>query len=69
MDLFDTLSANKDKAEDITVLIGPEGDFSIDEVKMAIDKGYVPVSLGKSRLRTETAALYAAMTAQLVNRK
>ena len=69
MDLFDTLSANKDKAEDITVLIGPEGDFSIDEVKMAINKGYVPVSLGKSRLRTETAALYAAMTAQLVNRK
>lgn len=69
VDLFDTLSANKDKAEDITVLIGPEGDFSIDEVKMAINKGYVPVSLGKSRLRTETAALYAAMTAQLVNRK
>ena len=69
MDLFDTLSANKDKAEDITVLIGPEGDFSIDEVKMAINKGYVPVSLGKSRLRTETAALYAAMTAQLVTRK
>ena len=69
MDLFDSLSANKDKAEDITVLIGPEGDFSIDEVKMAINKGYVPVSLGKSRLRTETAALYAAMTAQLVNRK
>lgn len=49
----------------ITVLIGPEGDFSIDEVRMAIDKGYVPVHLGQSRLRTETAAVASLMMMQL----
>ncbi len=38
-------------------LIGPEGDFSRDEVLLAIDNGFIPVSLGESRLRTETAAL------------
>jgi len=55
--------------EDVTILIGPEGDFSIDEVKIAMDKGYIPVSLGASRLRTETAALSAVMMAQLALRK
>ncbi len=69
VDLFDSLQKNKAEAESITVLIGPEGDFSIDEVKLAISKGFIPVSLGKSRLRTETAALYAAMAAQLTCRK
>lgn len=44
---------------DALVLIGPEGDFSIDEVKRAEAAGFVSVSLGKSRLRTETAALVA----------
>lgn len=43
----------------IIVLIGPEGDFSHDEAEMAIDHGFVPVHLGASRLRTETAALTA----------
>lgn len=43
----------------ITVLVGPEGDFSRDEVKQAVEEGYEPVSLGRSRLRTETAALVA----------
>lgn len=47
-------------ANDITVLIGPEGDFSPAEVKTAIEKGYIPVSLGKSRLRTETAGVAVA---------
>ena len=69
VDLFDSLQKNKAEAENITILIGPEGDFSIDEVKLAISKGFIPVSLGKSRLRTETAALYAAMAAQLTCRK
>ena len=55
--------------EEVTILIGPEGDFSIDEVRLAMSKGYVPVSLGQSRLRTETAALAATMIAQLVFRK
>lgn len=46
--------------EEILVMIGPEGDFSIDEVRKAEQAGFVSVSLGKSRLRTETAALVAA---------
>ena len=55
--------------EEVTILIGPEGDFSIDEVRLAMSTGYVPVSLGQSRLRTETAALAATMIAQLAFRK
>ena len=55
--------------EEVTILIGPEGDFSIDEVRLAMGEGYVPVSLGQSRLRTETAALAATMIAQLAFRK
>lgn len=54
--------------EDITILVGPEGDFSIDEVKTALSKGYESVSLGKSRLRTETAGLTAVMMAELNRR-
>jgi 16S rRNA (uracil1498-N3)-methyltransferase len=50
---------------DFLVLIGPEGDFSIDEVRMAVDAGFVSVDLGKSRLRTETAGLAAVMMMQL----
>ena len=42
-----------------TILIGPEGDFSPEEVQLAIQHGYRPITLGKSRLRTETAALVA----------
>lgn len=47
-------------ATEIVFLIGPEGDFSKEEVDMAIDRGFVPVHLGTSRLRTETAAVTAA---------
>ena len=43
----------------IAILIGPEGDFSRDEAKLAMDYGFIPVHLGDSRLRTETAALTA----------
>ncbi|MGP1351030.1 MAG: 16S rRNA (uracil(1498)-N(3))-methyltransferase [Hoylesella marshii] len=53
---------------DVCVLIGPEGDFSLDEVKQAIGCGFVSVSLGQSRLRTETAGLSAVMMAQLARR-
>ena len=49
----------------VTILIGPEGDFSIEEVRLAMEQGYESVSLGASRLRTETAALSAVMMAQL----
>ena len=44
----------------ITVMIGPEGDFSKEEAEMALATGFIPVHLGQSRLRTETAALTAA---------
>lgn len=47
--------------DDAIVMIGPEGDFSIEEVKAAEDAGFRPVSLGKSRLRTETAALVSVV--------
>lgn len=56
-------------SEDITVLIGPEGDFSIEEVRIAIDNGYESVTLDTSRLRTETAALTAVMMSHLALRK
>ena len=50
---------------DVTVLIGPEGDFSPEEARLAIDHGYIPVHLGTSRLRTETAAVLAAAAVYL----
>ena len=53
------LEAHPD-ATDITILIGPEGDFSPEEVTAAVAAGYIPVHLGTSRLRTETAAVAAA---------
>lgn len=53
--------------EDALVLIGPEGDFSREEVEKAEAMGFRAVSLGKSRLRTETAALVAVHTMNLVN--
>ena len=43
--------------QDIIVMIGPEGDFSKAEAELALQKGFIPVHLGPSRLRTETAAL------------
>lgn len=55
------------KGSDATVLIGPEGDFSPLEVEMAVAEGFQPVSLGKSRLRTETAGIVACHTIGLLN--
>ncbi|MBP6556943.1 MAG: 16S rRNA (uracil(1498)-N(3))-methyltransferase [Flavobacterium sp.] len=45
--------------EDVTILIGPEGDFSVKEIQSALEQNYIPVSLGQTRLRTETAAIVA----------
>jgi 16S rRNA (uracil1498-N3)-methyltransferase len=45
--------------QDVTLLIGPEGDFSVKEIQLAIDNNFIPVSLGTTRLRTETAAIVA----------
>lgn len=58
--LFDELRKSS-APEELTVMIGPEGDFSIDEVKDAVEAGYQSVHLGTSRLRTETAGLSAVM--------
>ena len=55
------------RGQDALVLIGPEGDFSEEEVKTAVAQGFQPVSLGRSRLRTETAALVACHILNLQN--
>ena len=62
--LFDELRLSSDTC-DAVVMIGPEGDFSIDEVRRAMSKGFKSVHLGTSRLRTETAGLSAVMMMQL----
>lgn len=62
--LFDELRLSSDTC-DAVVMIGPEGDFSIDEVRRAMDKGFKSIHLGTSRLRTETAGLSAVMMMQL----
>ncbi|MDE5586265.1 MAG: 16S rRNA (uracil(1498)-N(3))-methyltransferase [Muribaculaceae bacterium] len=51
---------------DVRILIGPEGDFTQEEVALAVSHGYMPVTFGGSRLRLETAALYAAVAAHVV---
>ena len=56
-----------DDHEDATVLIGPEGDFSVEEVRLAESLGWRSVTLGTSRLRTETAALVAVHLMQLTH--
>ena len=62
--LFDELRKPSDTS-DAMVLIGPEGDFSFDEVMEAVESGFISVHLGASRLRTETAGLSAVMMMQL----
>jgi hypothetical protein len=66
-DFFSNIN-NSGLFEDITVLIGPEGDFSINEVYQALQQQYKSTTLGNSRLRTETAGLAAVLMANLVNR-
>lgn len=67
VDLLDSLQKLPAKAS-VCVLVGPEGDFSTDEVQQALAHGFQPVTLGNSRLRTETAGLMAVTMAQLVKR-
>ena len=66
--LYEELQKPSD-TDDALVLIGPEGDFSIDEVRKAVASGYQSVHLGESRLRTETAGLAAVMMMQLTKTK
>ncbi len=68
-DFFTELSKPfADDEADVTVLVGPEGDFSIDEVRAAVAQGYISVTLGTSRLRTETAGLVAVAMSNLARR-
>lgn len=52
---------------DTTLLIGPEGDFSPEEVELSLNCGFIPVTMGDNRLRTETAALAACHTCHIIN--
>lgn len=53
--------------EDVLILIGPEGDFALREIELALSNNFTPVSLGDSRLRTETAAIVACHSVAFVN--
>ena len=55
------------RGEDIVIMIGPEGDFTVEEVRMAVEAGFIPVHLGESRLRTETAGVTACCSVYLAN--
>ena len=55
------------KGENCLILIGPEGDFSPEEIKFALENGFKPISLGTQRLRTETAAVVATVMVATVN--
>lgn len=55
------------KNEDILILIGPEGDFSPEEIKFALANGFQPITLGEQRLRTESAAVVATVMANVCN--
>ena len=54
-------------SNNVLILIGPEGDFTPEEVSLAIENGFIPVTFGNSRLRTETAALFAVAAIQTIN--
>lgn len=53
--------------QNITILIGPEGDFSVNEIQMALNQNFIPVTLGTTRLRTETAGIVACHSVAFVN--
>jgi len=53
--------------QDVTILIGPEGDFSVKEIEMALAHDFIPVTLGDTRLRTETAAIVACHSVAFTN--
>lgn len=61
------LKNNYTKGENTIILIGPEGDFSPEEIKLAKQNNFTEISLGESRLRTETAGVVACHTINLIN--
>lgn len=62
-----SIKESYNKGEDVLILIGPEGDFSEKEVGLALNNGFQAITLGESRLRTETAALFALQSIHFVN--
>jgi len=62
-----SLKSQLQSSKDITILIGPEGDFSVKEIEMALQHNFIPVTLGNTRLRTETAAIVACHSVAYVN--
>ncbi|MDE5874602.1 MAG: 16S rRNA (uracil(1498)-N(3))-methyltransferase [Muribaculaceae bacterium] len=60
-------ASNCPPSGDVVIMIGPEGDFSPAEVEQAVKAGFMPVTFGESRLRTETAALYGVAAAHVVH--
>ena len=58
--------AELERSDHHTLLVGPEGDFTREEVTLALDAGFAPFHLGQSRLRTETAAVYLCTAVQLI---
>lgn len=62
-----SLAESYKKGENALVLIGPEGDFSEEEIARAIDYGFEPVSIGETRLRSETASLVSMHTIHVIN--
>lgn len=61
------LSTSLKPDADTAILIGPEGDFTAHEVELAVNAGFIPVTMGNNRLRTETAALVGADTCHIIN--
>lgn len=62
-----SLKQSYSKETNVTILIGPEGDFSKEEISYAIENGFEAVNLGKTRLRTETAAVVVCSIINLIN--
>lgn len=64
-----SLKQELQQKQDVTILIGPEGDFSTKEIELAFTKLFLPVTLGDARLRTETAAIVATHSVVFLNEK
>ena len=64
-----TLKQALQPKQDVTILIGPEGDFSVKEIKTALEHQFIPVTLGDTRLRTETAAIVACHSVAFYNQE
>ncbi|WP_411768763.1 16S rRNA (uracil(1498)-N(3))-methyltransferase [Winogradskyella sp. A3E31] len=62
-----SLKSQLKKNSKTTILIGPEGDFSTSEIELALHTGFIPVTLGETRLRTETAAIVACHSVAFFN--